>query len=124
MKRTLWKTDEPLQRDSAAPDWTPAKPYRVETVEEATLVGSLADGYGVSDLHMPVIDIDLPCELVPSSTPGHFHLYINKAISWDRYRMILLALADAGIVERGYYEASVSHGQTFVRKPGLTKANS
>lgn len=122
MKRTFWKTDEPLQRDSCAPDWTPAKPYAASTLEDATLIGSLTKAG--SKWHFPVIDIDHPCKLVESSTRGHFHLYVDKEVTWERYKMILLSLVDAGIVERGYYEASVQHGQTFVRKPGLTKENS
>lgn len=125
MKRTFWKTDGPLQWDSNEPDWTPATPYQVDSLEEATLIGSsIGNANSPDPTHLPVIDIDLPCKLVESSTPGHFHLYIDKAISWDRYRSILLALVDAGIVEKGYYKASIQHGQTFVRKPGLTKANS
>jgi hypothetical protein len=120
LDRGYWKTDGPLQRDSSAPDWTPAKPYQVDSLDEATLVGSKLP----SGKHAPVIDIDLPCELVPSSTPGHFHLYIEKAITWPRYEALLKALVDAGIVEEGYYKASVVHMQTFVRKPGLTKAHS
>lgn len=41
---------------------------------EPNCVGSLL-AYG--KLHAPTLDVDFPCELVPSSTPGHFHRYID-----------------------------------------------
>lgn len=68
-----------------------------------------------SGRHAPVIDIDLPCRLVPSRTPGHWHLYIDKMMPWWRYRLLLKALVIAGVVEPGYYRASVSRRMTFVR---------
>lgn len=87
--------------------------------ERANLVCSrvASDAWGGSSQHMPCIDIDLPIRAVESRTPGHFHLYIDKAISWPHYARILTALADAGIVEQGYLDASLMHGATFVRKP-------
>ena len=36
-------------------------------------------------MHRPILDIDLPAALIPSSTPGHYHLYIDKPMEWDRY---------------------------------------
>jgi len=34
-----------------------------------------------SDLHKPVLDLDFPCILIESETAGHYHLFIDKAIS-------------------------------------------
>lgn len=76
------------------------------------------DGTG---LHMPVLDIDFAAELVPSRTPGHFHLYLDKPMTWGTYRNLLRALADAGVIEPGYASASIERGATFVRKPGVPK---
>lgn len=91
----------------------------VETLDESNLVGSkLKD----STLHAPAIDIDLPCRLVESRKPGHFHLYIDKEMSWTQYTKILLALTDAGIIEEGYLDASLKRGQTFLRTKGLIGA--
>lgn len=79
--------------------------------EDANLVSSLcADGQ-----HMPAIDIDLPIRVKPSSTEGHFHLFIDHKISWEQYVNILRALYEAGIVERGFYELSVARGASFLR---------
>jgi hypothetical protein len=85
------------------------KPYQYN------LIGSsLPNG-----MHAPAIDIDLPCKLYPSRTPGHFHLYIDKEMTWEQYEKILEALTDARVVQRGYYEASKKHRQSFLRAPGI-----
>lgn len=72
-------------------------------------------------MHAPVIDIDFPAVLIPSSTPGHFHLYLERPVKWSAYVRMLEAMSDAGLVERGYVRASVARGRTFVRKPTCTK---
>lgn len=105
-------------------DWDPDNDneagYRQEVeYSEANLVGSktdLEDGG-----HLPVIDLDLPCHLEPSTTPDHYHLYINKVVSWDKYVNLLNALRDAGLVSEKYVDMSVKRGQTFVRRPGVWK---
>jgi hypothetical protein len=71
--------------------------------------------------HAPVLDIDVPAFLVPSSTPGHSHLYIDHPMTWDAYKALLKALSDAGIIEEGFYEASKGRGSTMVRRPGILK---
>lgn len=73
------------------------------------------------DLHKPVLDIDLPVTLVPSSTAGHYHLYIDKAMSWDTYVNLLVALGQAGILEEGYVAASMERGYTAARLPWVRK---
>jgi len=86
--------------------------------QSATLISSrLAD----SKLHMPVIDIDIPVRLYPSSTEGHFHLYIDKQMTWRQYRRVLRALVRAGVVERGYYSASWHRRATHLRLPWIKK---
>lgn len=72
-------------------------------------------------LHAPVLDIDFGAQLVPSSTPGHFHLYFEKAMTWDKYCGLLKALGDVGILEPGYVKASLRRGYSSVRKPGVYK---
>jgi hypothetical protein len=88
---------------------------------DANLVSSRMDEEG--KMHMPVIDIDFSTKLVPSTTEGHFHLYLDKAMDWKTYERLLKALADAGIIERGYYKASKARKATYVRIPGTTKAD-
>lgn len=96
-----------------------AKIEPVKDEKYANIVSS--EVKGLKDIHAPAIDIDLPCRLVESSTPGHFHLYIDHLVSWDKYKAVLASLADAGIVEQGYYEASVARGASYLRKPGIEK---
>jgi hypothetical protein len=70
-----------------------------------------------TSLHAPVLDIDMPCALVPSSTPGHFHLFIERGMTWRRYRRLLRALGRAGILERGFVHAALARRYTAVRVP-------
>lgn len=79
------------------------------------------DFYGYEPLHRPVLDIDFPAKLIPSSTEGHFHLYLDKEMTWEQYEKLLLALVEADILEPGYVSASIARGHTCVRLPGVSK---
>lgn len=72
-------------------------------------------------VHAPVLDLDFPAHLVPSSTPGHFHLFLDKELPWPVYEKLLRALAEAGIIEQGYAEASIKHQASYVRLPGIKR---
>lgn len=114
--RKLWKHDGLLNID-----WRKAGPTPIteETTdyESARLVSSeTLDGK-----HMPVLDIDFEAHLVPSSTAGHFHLYLNKEMDWGTYAKLLLALYEAEIIQEGYYKMAIARGKTFVRCPGVYK---
>lgn len=67
-------------------------------------------------MHGFCIDVDLPCLLVESRTPGHYHLYIDRVLSWDEYVPLLRALGKAKIIEPGYVDASIANGATQLRK--------
>lgn len=71
--------------------------------------------------HRPVIDLDFPCQLVPSATPGHFHLYIDKTISWSQFEQVLFAMTRAGLVQKGYLDATRRRGYAAVRHPDKPK---
>lgn len=88
-------------------------------IHEAHLVTSATGGTG--DTHRPILDIDFPAALIPSTTPGHFHLYLDKEIPADRYFMLLRTLANAGIIEEGYANASIERGYTAARLPWIRK---
>lgn len=74
-------------------------------------------------LHKPLLDIDMPARLIPSSTPGHHHLFIECEMTWSQYGKLLLALAEAGILEMGYVRASLQRGYTAVRLPWIKKGD-
>lgn len=76
---------------------------------------------GRPDRHMPAIDIDHPCVLVPSSTPGHFHLYIDKVLTGDEYEVLLGAMVDCGIVQRPWADRLGIDGATVLRLPHVKK---
>lgn len=71
--------------------------------------------------HMPVIDIDVKAFLIPSTTLGHSHLYIDHEVEWEDYIAMLKAMAKCGIVEPGYVSASEARGYTAVRLPWIKK---
>lgn len=129
-QRTYWHSDTmdlPEAPDSDQMDDDCGTRRRVDTAEESNLVGSWCahnaagpDGHpqvvGLeSDRHLPVIDLDLPVQLVPSSTPGCFHLFIDHPVRWGDFAELLQLLARMGIVEQGYADASIDRGMAFVR---------
>jgi hypothetical protein len=73
--------------------------------------------------HRPVLDIDIPMAIVPSSTPGHGHLYLDKVLTWTQYAKLLDVLAEVGIIEPGYRDASHAREFTSVRLPWVTKGD-
>lgn len=100
--------------------------YKVDPIRrEVFLEDRMKANLICSDLgngkHMGIIDLDLPCELVPSSTLGNYHLYIGKEMTWWRYRLMLWAMWRAGIVQKGFYKAAVRRGYSSVRPPWEVK---
>jgi hypothetical protein len=91
----------------------------VESDTEANLISSeIKDGNG---WHMPVIDIDYEAHLQPSSTSGHYHLYLQIPIDKEKYLRALEAMAEAGMIEPGFAKLARERGASFVRKPGHKK---
>lgn len=75
----------------------------------------------VKGMHSVMLDIDKKCLLVPSSTSGHFHLYVDTVMPWRKYKRLLRALARADLIEPGYYKASVARKGTHLRLPWVKK---
>lgn len=115
--RKLWKSAGKLNRNWR--DGAEDVPRSPSVVGEANLVGSEAQG--IPGYHLPVLDLDFPIHAEPSSTEDHYHLYLNKLITWEQYEAILKAFFDAGLIEEGWYEMSVRRRQGFVRYPGVRK---
>lgn len=67
-----------------------------------------------------------PTWLVRSSTPDHYHLYIDVpgGINSVEYFDTLYCMAEAGIVERGYQKVSKRRGHSDVRLPWKKKEKS
>jgi hypothetical protein len=96
--------------------------YKFVSEREANLVTSLiGDVISTRQYHAPVLDIDIPHKLVPSSTVGHSHLYLDIKCTWTAYEDFLWASEKIGLLEEGYVKASLHRGFTAVRKPGIYK---
>lgn len=93
-------------------------PIKTATFAESNVVTSrLRD----TDHHKIVLDLDIDAALIPSSTPGHHHLIIDKTMPWSAYEEVLGHLRDAGLIQDGYYEASINRGATVIRTPWTKK---
>ncbi len=96
-----------------------------EVDEDEKLLYFTSDGRvrlaGDEMVHAPVLDLDFPAALVPSSTPGHYHLYLDTLVPHDKYVALLNALAEAGVIQRGYANASQARGYSAVRAPWVEK---
>lgn len=92
-----------------------------EEIEEVTQVPNLISSKLPNGKHAPVLDIDFRAFTIPSSTPGHNHLYLDKELTWPEYQLLLSTLKTVGIIEEGYYNMSMERGQTQVRPPWESK---
>lgn len=97
------------------------KPLDVDRLEDANGITSRV--IGKTKAHKLLIDLDLPAKLIPSSTEGHFHLYIDHEIEEAGYFALLEALEAVGIIQTGYLEASKSRGFTQLRLPWVKKGD-
>jgi hypothetical protein len=79
---------------------------------QAELIGSRIVG---SDKHLPILTIDYAARLLPSRSARHFHLYLDRPISWKAYKRLMRSMSRAGLMERGYVRMAIARGQSFVR---------
>lgn len=113
-RRLYW-----LDRIGTSAQQTKDWPVDVQDSVNANLISSeIAEKNGI---HAPALDLDFPCTLVPSTTPGHYHLYLDKAMTWDEYVMMLRILAVVGILEEGYVKAAIKRKKTLLRAPWVKK---
>jgi hypothetical protein len=92
---------------------TPDKPANIVSSE----LSGLWEGW-----HAPALDIDIPCEFIPSSTEGHGHLYFPQTrLTWEQYEKLLDVLDECGIIEPGFCAASKERKATYLRLPGVVK---
>jgi hypothetical protein len=91
--------------------------YMVESPALANLISSKTR----SDTQRPIIDLDFPHTYVPSNTPGHAHLYLNKEISQWRWFILMVGLYIGGVVDKGGFWWTLRRRSNFVRLPGVLK---
>lgn len=129
--QTFWVDWSGVSSKNAPRDevvYEPGIDRREENLDRANIVSSLhrptldflSDG---EPRHAVALDLDIPAYLIPSSTPGHSHLYIEASIPHHRYMALLSALADAGVIEKGYAEVSIKRGHSDLRLPWVEKGD-
>lgn len=91
--------------------------YAVDSRDSVNLVSSLVKDSPA--IHFPAIDIDSNCFVIESQTPGHFHLYFDKALTYDEYEILLSAMTKVGLVEQGFYESFLARKATYLRLPPI-----
>lgn len=106
--------------NSTNPDYD-GKNEPTDDLKRAEVILSTVAGDYSQNMHRPVLDIDMPVYVIPSSTEGHHHLYIDKEMTWSQYEKLLTVLADVGIIERGYASACKSRKHSAVRLPWIKK---
>lgn len=89
----------------------------VSTLGEGNILSSKLENGN----HAPVLDLDFPCQLIPSSTPGHFHLAMDIEVEPEAYWKLIDALEEAKIIQTGYKAASRHRGFTAIRLPWVKK---
>lgn len=138
--RSAWISDQPSPGHRLANVWLSAT-----MVPLNTSVNHLNFGLPAEQWHLPCLDIDVPRSLllendlqvcspgrillyhpetirwVPSSTPGHHHVYIDYPMTWYAYELMMTLLMERGVLEEGYVKASIRQGYTCVRKPECPK---
>ena len=68
--------------------------------------------------HMPILDDDQGLfRVVPSRTPGHNHVYIDKAIRWRDFVRLLELLAELEIVDPKWARLSIDQLTATLRLP-------
>ncbi len=74
-------------------------------------------------LRSPTVIVRVPVRVTPSSTRGHFHLYIDSEITWPEYSRLLRAMERANILRGKFYVWALERGQTMLFRPGLKKSD-
>ena len=125
--RTLWFVQNIDESASAEVIDTSVQCVKCVTAEEkeaANVYGSRVEPIfpgEAEEWHAPALDIDFPARLLPSSTAGHFHLYLDTIMYWEDYAKLLRVMAEVGILEQGYVDASLERKMTCLRRPGVVK---
>lgn len=92
----------------------------------ANLVTSLYKGeniWGGGRRHAVLLDIDIPNEMYESSSWGNSHLYLEPIVPLTDAQLFKLldVLAECGIIQQGFANASKARGYTALRPPWVGK---
>lgn len=82
---------------------------------------TIADGIPIDRQHLPIFDIDHSVLAWETSTPGHYHLIIDRPMSREDYEKLMRVLVEVGIVQEGYQRASLKRKAAWLRMPWIRK---
>lgn len=120
LERVSWRADLLAFKDE--PMFLALLKYDMDADRQPDPDGQLTSSFlHGSKLHAPVLDIDIPIRVIPSTTSGNCHLYIDKPMPRWKMLLMLWAMMIAGVVEPGNFWWSLRRGGTFVRKPLVAK---
>ncbi|HVM90407.1 MAG TPA: hypothetical protein VMU11_00735, partial [Verrucomicrobiae bacterium] len=68
-------------------------------------------------LELPPLVLSVQAKAHPSSTPGHFHLFLEKEMSWPHYEGLLIALRDAEVIGQDFAAMCLKWRVSFLLKP-------
>jgi hypothetical protein len=121
-------TSEDGFADDGKPDSEPAElgdaNIITSLVKPTTARGGLGETLVLNgeSRHIVAVDIDWPAHLIPSSTPGHHHLYVEiPAVPTEAYLDWLDASVKIGLVQQGYADAARARGRSDLRLPWVAK---
>lgn len=83
------------------------------------VVGYRAPGSDV--LAEAAFQVIVPAKLVPSSTEGRFHLYLETEMDWQDYLSLMRFMVGAGLLEKEWVDMSERRKMAMLRKPGILK---
>ncbi len=73
--------------------------------------------------HAPTLDIDFPALLLPSSSEGKHHLYIDYPMLWKDYVKMLKMLGDVGLCQKKWVQGALVEQGSLLRAPGVYKSS-
>lgn len=78
---------------------------------------SLLPRWGRGPVNIP---LRVAPEVVASKTPGHFHLYFERPVTWATYSRLLRELARARVIDRYWAGTTLRMGTALLRNPNQT----
>lgn len=73
-------------------------------------------------MHRLVLDLDFECRLVPSSSPGCYHLYLDGlALDPRAAYQLTRAMTRVGMIEKGFAQNLTKDGKVCVRATNVKK---
>lgn len=84
-------------------------------------LGLLDPGTSVALTSPPLLELAVPVRVVPSSSSGHFHVYLDVQMPWRDYRRLCRRLMKAGVIGRNFLNLTEQWGMSMLFRPGLTK---